>query len=129
MRKRILVVEDDISLRNSIRMRLVKLDCDVTEASNGLEAIEALDEDGPFTAVITDMQMPGACGIEVLQHMLRNDIATPAYVHSSAPTFTFSGRDWQLSQDIEAFFGSFASFRTKGAGMMQDIADFVESVS
>lgn len=128
MPKRILVVEDDVSLRNSIRMLLVGLDCDVTEAGNGLEAMQALEDDGPFSAVITDMQMPGACGIEVLQHMLGTDTTPPAYVHSSAPTFTFCGRDWQLSQDIEVFFGSFASFRTKGAGMMHDIADFVKSV-
>ena len=62
--KRILVVEDDPSARESIAL-LLKIDRHlVTEASNGAEALDLISRQ-TFDLVILDFAMPGMLGGEV----------------------------------------------------------------
>ena len=62
--KRILVVEDDPTVRDSITL-LLRIDrYDVTEASDGGQALELLSRK-PFDLVILDFVMPGMLGCEV----------------------------------------------------------------
>ena len=62
--KRVLVVEDDPSVRNSIAL-LLKIDRHVvTEAPNGREALELVSRQ-PFDLVVLDFAMPGMLGGEV----------------------------------------------------------------
>ena len=124
---KILVADDDTPLRKSICLLLTKLGHTSIEARNGSEAMDLLDTILDFDAVITDVQMPGASGIDILQHMHRSDMTPPTYVHSSENTFLFHGNWWELPRDIPMYFGEFASFRKKEAGMLQDITAFTES--
>lgn len=61
---RILLAEDDSSLRKFLARALIKAGHEVFECENGDEAIDAL-ETGPFTLLLSDIVMPGADGIEV----------------------------------------------------------------
>lgn len=61
---RILLAEDDNSLRKFLARALTKAGYEVVECENGDEAIEAL-ETGPFSLLLSDIVMPGADGIEV----------------------------------------------------------------
>ena len=62
--KRILVVEDDPSVRDSITL-LLRIDRHiVTEASNGREALELVSRQ-PFDLVVLDFVMPEMLGGEV----------------------------------------------------------------
>jgi CheY-like chemotaxis protein len=62
--RRILVVEDDSSTRESITL-LLRIDRHVvTEATNGREALELVSRQ-PFDLVILDFAMPGMLGGEV----------------------------------------------------------------
>jgi CheY-like chemotaxis protein len=64
--KNILLVDDDPLARESIRL-LLNIDRHiVTEAANGLEALE-LFQSGTFDLVITDYLMPGMLGDELAQ--------------------------------------------------------------
>ncbi len=70
MGKRILLVEDERWVRECIK-RLLALDAhEITEASNGLEAV-ALFGEGLFDVVITDYDMPKMTG-EDLARQIRN---------------------------------------------------------
>jgi DNA-binding LytR/AlgR family response regulator len=129
MSLKILVADDDRPLRESIRQLLTKLGHEVLEAGDGACAMNLLEDNPDINAVITDMQMPRANGLDLLQHMFRRDITPRTYVHSGESIFLFNGEYWQLSQDIETYFGTFASFRTKGPGMMRYISEFVASLS
>ena len=72
--KRILVVDDDSSARESIAL-LLKIDrLVVTEARNGREAIELVSQQ-PFDLVILDFSMPEMLGGEVA---LRIKLIAPA---------------------------------------------------
>lgn len=55
--KRILLVEDDESLRQCVRMMLECAGHQVTEASNGAEAFNLFNI-GEFDVVVTDFEMP-----------------------------------------------------------------------
>ena len=61
---RILLAEDDDSLRSFLGRALERAGYDVTACADGDEAISALT-DGPFDVLLTEIVMPGADGIEV----------------------------------------------------------------
>jgi two-component system response regulator AtoC len=65
-RDKILVIDDDESIRKTLTNYLKKLDYNVFSASNGLEGIEIAQKEIP-DLVITDIKMPRADGFEVLK--------------------------------------------------------------
>jgi CheY-like chemotaxis protein len=62
---RILLIEDDASVRNLVRRMLERGRHEVTEADNGRSGLERLHA-GAFDLVITDIIMPGMDGIKTL---------------------------------------------------------------
>jgi len=65
---RILIVDDDPLVPRSLRLMLKKHGHDVEAASNATEALRQL-EAHPADVVITDVNMPGADGFEVLRRV------------------------------------------------------------
>ncbi|MBI5100877.1 MAG: sigma-54-dependent Fis family transcriptional regulator [Nitrospirae bacterium] len=63
---RILVIEDERSMREVLKILLEEEAYDVSTASDGVEGIEQLKKNG-FDLVITDIKMPRADGFEVLR--------------------------------------------------------------
>jgi two-component system cell cycle response regulator CpdR len=61
---RILLAEDDESLRRFLAKALERAGYEVRACADGEEAVGAL-EDGPFDLLLTDIVMPGMDGIEV----------------------------------------------------------------
>jgi len=66
----ILVVDDSVVVRRSLSKRLQAAGFVVREATNGREALSVLHSSA-ITAVITDLDMPGMSGLELLQEMQR----------------------------------------------------------
>lgn len=62
----ILLVDDELSVLTSVSWALGKNGFEVSAASDGLQAVEAL-RSRSFDLVITDLKMPGMSGLEVLQ--------------------------------------------------------------
>jgi two-component system KDP operon response regulator KdpE len=65
---RLLIVEDDSALRRSLRTTLGVLGFDVTEASNGEDALARLRM-VDYEAVLLDINMPGIGGIETCRRI------------------------------------------------------------
>jgi two-component system, cell cycle response regulator CpdR len=61
---RILLAEDDASLRGFLSPALERAGHEVVACENGDDAIDAL-ENGPWDLLLSDIVMPGADGIEV----------------------------------------------------------------
>ena len=63
---RLLIVDDDEKLLNTMSERLGLKDFDVSTASDGKQAIKAAKK-GKFDVAILDLKMPGMDGMELLQ--------------------------------------------------------------
>ena len=65
MNRRILLVDDDEALLARLARHLGE-DHEVTTAGSAEEALELLEERGPFAAVVTDQGLPGLSGVALL---------------------------------------------------------------
>lgn len=66
--KKILAVDDDILVRESIKILLGRAGYSVTVTSSGREAVDLLEKQD-FDLALTDMRMPGMDGLETLMAM------------------------------------------------------------
>lgn len=82
-RPRILLAEDDTDLRMLIAQVLDKDGCEVIEASDGTEALDVLGDQHlaehtrAIDLIITDVQLPGCTGLQILQGIRERDDTTP----------------------------------------------------
>jgi nitrogen regulation protein NR(I) len=70
--ERILVVDDDQSMRYSLNRMLEGQGFQVSLAKNGSEGLEHFDQENP-DLVIMDIKMPGQSGLEILKAMKERD--------------------------------------------------------
>jgi DNA-binding NtrC family response regulator len=70
-RRKVLVIDDDASLRRVMEMQLEEIGCDVLAVAGGKEALGVLEEVTP-DLVITDLRIPGMSGMDILKS-LRKD--------------------------------------------------------
>ncbi len=73
---KILVVDDDSTLRLTVRLALESRSYQVDEAEDGLAAIETFEKNGPYDAVILDVNMPRMNGIDALAAIKEKDPKT-----------------------------------------------------
>ncbi|MEE8373041.1 MAG: response regulator, partial [Dehalococcoidia bacterium] len=66
---RVLVVDDEESIRSILSRKLETEGYFCVTASDGREAVEKASQH-EFDLVLTDIKMPGMSGIEVLSHMV-----------------------------------------------------------
>lgn len=73
---KILLIDDEVDLRQTLRLFLEQAGHTVVEADNGDEGIALHRSESP-DLVITDLIMPGKEGIETILAMRRTDVTTP----------------------------------------------------
>ena len=66
MEAKILIADDEKGIRDSLQMILNEEGYTTRTASNGIEALELMEEDD-FNLVISDIKMPGINGMELLE--------------------------------------------------------------
>lgn len=83
---RILVADDEPGIRRSLQLILAARGHSVDTAENGGEALEkvraAVAEDRPPQLLVTDIQMPGLSGLEMLETLRQEGIDLPTLVIS-----------------------------------------------
>ena len=77
MERRVLVVEDEESIRSLMSRFLTRQGFDVATAADGQEGIERLEGDKDFDVLILDLMMPRVSGLGVLQFL---DTAHPELI-------------------------------------------------
>ena len=70
--KKVLVADDEIHIVQVVAMKLRNNGFDVITAENGKEALELACSEKP-DIIITDFQMPGMTGLEMVKHLREND--------------------------------------------------------
>ncbi len=62
--KKVLIIEDDFDIKNILDKHLSSMSIKVIAASNGIEALEIIDNEGMPDLIISDIKMPVMDGIE-----------------------------------------------------------------
>ena len=96
--KRIVVVDDSLSVRKSLTQLFEDAAYEVRTAGDGLEAIRLIDAFMPH-AVCTDLEMPNMNGLELTQH-LRQKSTT-----ESMPIMMITSRSMDKHRDLAAQAG------------------------
>lgn len=80
---RILVVDDDDSIRELIRLALTSVGFDVVAVESGERAVEVVSAT-LYDAAIVDLMMPGMDGMETIQALRTRAPGLPAVIMSGA---------------------------------------------
>jgi len=83
---RILVVDDDVSLREFLTIFLRKEGHDVLVAGNGLQALEVLQHDTAIDLVLCDVRMPRMSGLDLLSELQERGIKAQVVVMTAYST-------------------------------------------
>jgi two-component system, cell cycle response regulator CpdR len=90
--KRILLAEDDDSMRGFLERSLGNAGYEVTAFPNGKEAYERLKEE-PFTLLLTDIVMPQMDGIELARRASELDPELKIMFITGFAAVTLNGKD------------------------------------
>src|SRR3954454_24139001 len=84
-KSRILVIDDESAIRDSLKMTLEYEGYDFSAAATGQEGLALAERDAP-DLVVLDVKMPGMDGIEVLDRLRAMNDALPVIVISGHGT-------------------------------------------
>lgn len=82
---KIMVVDDEESIRLMLRRVLSSSQYEVHEAENGIEALNRIKKE-EYSAILLDLRMPHVNGLQVIEKMKEMDIRTPIIMMSAYGT-------------------------------------------
>jgi DNA-binding response OmpR family regulator len=82
MRRRLLLVEDDATLRQALTFNLTREGYEVSTAADGETGLEAARSER-LDLVLLDVMLPGMSGVEVLRVLRRDGVTTPVIILSA----------------------------------------------
>ncbi|MGH2444453.1 MAG: response regulator transcription factor [Candidatus Limnocylindria bacterium] len=82
MRRRLLLVEDDATLRHALSFNLTREGYEVATAADGEAALEAA-RSARLDLIVLDVMLPGMSGVEVLRVLRREGVTTPVIILSA----------------------------------------------
>jgi CheY-like chemotaxis protein len=121
----ILLVDDVETIRKSTKETFEKLGFEVTEASNGKEALEMIDKANP-DLILTDLDMPVMNGVSLMQAVKNNDLTKniPIIVFTAKSKQTELDNYYRLAQDFIFKPGTLSEFANKTKEVLHLSADF-----
>jgi DNA-binding response OmpR family regulator len=82
MRRRLLLVEDDATLRQALAFSLTREGYEVATAADGEAALEQ-GRNEALDLILLDVMLPGMSGVEVLRVLRRDGVTTPVIILSA----------------------------------------------
>jgi two-component system, OmpR family, alkaline phosphatase synthesis response regulator PhoP len=82
MRRRLLLIEDDATLRQALSFSLVREGYEVATAADGESALDAARNER-VDLILLDVMLPGMSGVEVLRVLRRDGVTTPVIILSA----------------------------------------------
>ena len=113
LNKKILLAEDDASMRRFLEITLQRIGYKVVSAEDGLEAMKiALSE--TFDAVVADAVMPNLTGHDLCRMLRQNS------TYKTAPLIILSGLEREVSANIEQECADV--YLVKGANLKEELS-------
>jgi len=101
--KRMLIVDDEMEIRENLHDFVVFKGFDVVEAGNGLEALEIVKSNKP-DIIVSDFKMPKMNGLQMLQEIVKLELDIPVVIMTAFGTMEYA---------IDAMKNGAADFITK----------------
>jgi two-component system, chemotaxis family, chemotaxis protein CheY len=90
---RVLIVDDQVYVRQAVRLVLTKAGYDVIEAEDGVQGIHIMGEHqnaSDVDTVICDLQMPNVDGDQAITYFKRHHPQIPLVIMTGAPDFVLT---------------------------------------
>jgi two-component system, chemotaxis family, chemotaxis protein CheY len=89
---RVLIVDDQVYVRQSVRLSLSRAGYEVIEAEDGAKAIQLMeDQNAPrVDTIICDLQMPNIDGDQTITYLKRHHPHIPIVIMTGAPDFVLT---------------------------------------
>ncbi len=97
--KKILVIEDEVHLRQLYQTELSEDGYEVILAKNGFEGIDLCKSENP-DLVVVDIRMPGMDGLDTISRLLEHDRRRPVIIHSAYPHYQDNFMSWNADAFI-----------------------------
>jgi DNA-binding NtrC family response regulator len=117
-KKKILIIDDDEYIRESIKETLKRKGFDLESAEDGRSALELFQKDC-FDMVISDMKMPGMSGIELLEKIKQLDRDVP---------FLMITAHGAIESAVEAIKKGAYDFIQKSPNLLEELELHVERI-
>ncbi len=85
-RDKVLVVDDDADVRETLLSALLQAGYLVDSARNGFEALAHIGTSPAADLVLSDVQMPGMTGLELIQSLRERGFRQPVVLVTGGPT-------------------------------------------
>ncbi len=92
---RVLVIDDEAGVRRIFTRLLTKAEMEVTEASDGIEALAILERQS-FDVILSDITMPGLSGVALLEAVRKRDLNTQVIYATGNPSLETAVRAVEL---------------------------------
>ncbi|TAM37860.1 response regulator [bacterium] len=118
IKKKILIVDDEIDFLEVIKTRFVANNYHVITASTGEDALQKFSKENP-SAVILDIMMPGIDGLSVLEKIRRVNKLIPVFI-----TTAFSNEErFKMANKLNA-----TGFILKTDDLKEQVANITEAI-
>jgi two-component system chemotaxis response regulator CheY len=90
---RVLIVDDQVYVRQAVRLVLTKAGYDVIEAEDGAQAIQVMgahQDASNVDTIICDLQMPNVDGSQAITYFKRHHPQVPLVIMTGAPDFVLT---------------------------------------
>jgi DNA-binding NtrC family response regulator len=94
-KNRVLIVDDDETVRTAFRRSLEGMSCAVAAARDGEEALQTMEQN-PFDVILLDMRMPGQDGLSVLRTIKQKWPESEVVIITGYPTVDTAKQAVQL---------------------------------
>jgi CheY-like chemotaxis protein len=91
--KKVLVADDEFSIRKLYERELKKEGYEVVFATNGQEAIQKVRETHP-DVIVMDIRMPGMDGIEAMSRILEENNELPVIINTAYSSYKDNFLSW-----------------------------------
>ena len=91
--KRVLIADDEFSIRKLYERELRKEGYEVVFATNGQEAIQKVRETHP-DVIVMDIRMPGMDGIEAMSRILEENNELPVIINTAYSSYKDNFLSW-----------------------------------
>jgi CheY-like chemotaxis protein len=115
--KRVLIADDEFSIRKLYERELKKEGYEVVFATNGQEAIQKVRETHP-DVIVMDIRMPGMDGIEAMSRILEENNELPVIINTAYSSY----KDNFLSWSADAYLTKSADL-SELKGTLRNIID------